>query len=220
MAIAYGGRLTDSGGTTASSETRSLTITGSNTALMVAVQHTSARTVSSVTYAGTNLTKILGDIVGEGAIRVDIWYLVGTATGTNNIVTTMSGSDTFRTSALWYTGVGSGASTGGTDCSTSVSWSATTANQTATVTTVADNVWLCGYWRSQSTYVAGTNVTLREDISGVLDTEDTNGPLTPAGSYSQTINYSSGGAGAGAWGIIGMKPFSTTAVNSGFLNFM
>ncbi|HEU4967214.1 MAG TPA: hypothetical protein VFT53_07145, partial [Candidatus Saccharimonadales bacterium] len=67
---------------------------------------TCAATVSSVTYAGINLTK-LGNAdctTGAGHCHVELWYLAGSsvATGANSVVITTSGSTTIKAGASSY----------------------------------------------------------------------------------------------------------------------
>lgn len=217
MAIAWNASLADNS-LTASSDDRLFDITGSNTALVVWVEHTSARTVSSVTYNGVSLTQVHANVVGESTTRLDAWYLVGTATGSNHTVITMSGSDDFRTSALSYTGVASGSDTGGSDSKSSINWITTSGNQTLATTTIANNAWVTFYGRTVDAYTAGTNATFRQNISGVLFDGDNNADITPAGSYSITVNRA--GSSSGAIVGVGMKPSGASTVNSNFLAFM
>ena len=189
MAIAYDNVLADTA-RNASSSTRAFTITGSNTAIVVGIQHTSTRTVSSVTYAGTNLTQIHANIAGEGGGRCDLWLLVGTSTGSNNVVVTMSGTDDFRESAVSYTGVGTGSGTGGSDTSAYVSNpSSTGTSATISYTTTVANTWGVAYSRSQNQATASTNLTYRNSVSGVVTIGDSAGSgFAAAGSHSQVYN--------------------------------
>lgn len=205
-AIAFDASLADASVGPATSQIRSFTITGSNTALMVAVQHTTAANVSSITYAGVALTQIhANQLMETGANRADLWYLVGTATGANNLVITMSASDTFRSSALSYTGVMAGGDTGGTDSKATLSWDEVSGNQTLTHTTVSTNTWITFYGRTKDPYTAGTNATFRQNISGVLFAGDNNGASTGSGSNSVTVNRAT--ASDGVLMGLAMKPF-------------
>lgn len=207
MAIAYDNVLADAAGT-ASSVTRAHTVTGSNTALVVGIMHGTGQTVSSVTYNGTNMTAISTANPAESAYQ-DLWYLVGTATGSNNIVVTFSASTDYRCSAASYTGVGSGGGTGGSDSSNKISWTAVSGDQTLTTTTVADNAWVAFYGRTQSGYTAGTNVTYRNNVANVVFIGD-GGPKTPAGSFSQVFTNTTGSNTGGISGV-GMKPYAAAS---------
>lgn len=82
------------------SNTQSLTVTGSNLWLLVAVFWRGAQTVSSVKYDDINLTRVTGAIWQSDQGAVDIWSLENPPVGTANVVTILSGTPT------WGFGVG------------------------------------------------------------------------------------------------------------------
>jgi len=89
---------------------------GTDRALIVSVQlgsdcaGTAVPTVSGVTYATvalTRITSILGTPCAPGTTRSEQWQLVAPATGTNNVVVTLSGAtqSSIHSGALLFTGV-------------------------------------------------------------------------------------------------------------------
>lgn len=81
--------------TNTSSETESITVaSNSNRYLVVtiAINGTSNMDVSSITYAGDNLTKLAEQNSGVNDNRVEIWGLVAPSTGANNLVVTVNGT--------------------------------------------------------------------------------------------------------------------------------
>jgi len=176
----------------ASSFTWSHTTTGSNRLLVVgvAIRDTGNPTVSSITYGGVGLTFIRADTL-LGSVRSELWYLVGPASGSNNIVVTLSSSANAAMGAVSLTGVEQSspldAHNGGTGTSTAPS---------TTVTTVSDNAWVIDNVAFRST---GTNAPTATAGSGqterwsayydgsamqqnVRSKGSTEGPKSPAGS--------------------------------------
>ena len=185
MAIAFDNSLARTNGTT--SVTVAFTITGTDTAIVVTVEHTG--TISSVTYAGTNLTKV-GTVAAHGGIgeALTSWILVGTSTGSNNIIATCSAGADVNVMAVSYTGVNSGGGTGGSDASNTASLDNVSGNQTLATTTASDNAWIVLGVRSEQAASVVTNVTYRQSTADVATIGDTNAAITPAGSTNQTIN--------------------------------
>src|SRR5262249_50947218 len=96
---------TVSSNTNATSLTLSKTInTGGNGILIVDVTWETPASVSSGTYGGTALT-LLGTQANGGNGSVAMYYMKMPATGTANVVVTMSGSTKFTVGATNYFGV-------------------------------------------------------------------------------------------------------------------
>lgn len=111
------------------------TCTGSNLVLVVVVAWTASatRTVTGVTYNGVALTQVASarrevTFIDTSVSGVDIWYLINPATGTHNIIATVSAVGTF----VW----GGGISFTGAHQS-SVVGTANTATGTSTAPSVA-----------------------------------------------------------------------------------
>lgn len=151
-----------------------------------------AATLTSITYNGSAFTAISNVQIPLDR-NIYLRYLIAPASGTNNVVVTLSGSTTD-----WVGGVSSytGAKqTGQPDASNSGTGSAVT-TLAVSVTTVADNCWLValGGYSNGSTASAGANTTERIDPGNSFWVGDSNGAQTPAGSYSQTFNFNLGTA--------------------------
>lgn len=134
------------GGTLASSLTFAITPSGSDRYLAcgVAVQDTS-KTVSSITFNGTALTKLTSidntDDPGRQS-RAEYWYLIAPSATTANVVVTLSSATAVAAGCISFTGVdqsaphGTPASAKGDGASTSVSVSSTTGELVVDVTSI------------------------------------------------------------------------------------
>jgi hypothetical protein len=190
MAIAYD---TSSKGTdtTSTGQSWSHTCTGSDRLLVVGVSHTAATdgTLTGITYNGAAMTKAASIRRSDNVCWTQLWYLVGPASGSNTIQITLSGSTRHSATASSYTGV---KQTGQPDASTSTNASG---DQVCTVSTTADNSWGVIVGQSASA-AAGTNVTERQlETSFGQFHGDSNGPKTPAGSFSMTMTGTGAGTG-------------------------
>ncbi|MCI0557742.1 MAG: hypothetical protein MN733_04550, partial [Nitrososphaera sp.] len=81
------------------------TVTGSDPLILVfvAIDGTDPATVSSVTYNGVNLSSQAG--LELNFERLELWSLVNPATGSNNVVVTLTENASFRASAISFNGV-------------------------------------------------------------------------------------------------------------------
>jgi RHS repeat-associated protein len=146
----------------------------------------------SVTYAGQSFTRLTTkgfNTTGSPHNHEDLWYLVAPASGTNSFTANGTAADA---GAHWiiasYTGVSQGGfpdaqATNGTDGSTSV---------TTTLTTAANYAWmtLCG--GATVIVSAGAGSTERQHpASSGQALYDSNGAITPAGSHGMTMNLAS-----------------------------
>lgn len=218
MAIAFDA-ASGSTGFVVTSLTWSHTCTGANLILWVAVVATGeGDDISSVTYNGVGLTRAGTD--GFASSRLDLWYLISPATGTHDIVITSSNFETdLHGCAASYTG----AAQSGVPDATGVGGNVVVTSATVSTTTSADNCWVIlaaidGY--NNLDIVAGTGSTLRntqggggpgERSAGILDS---NGPVTPAGSYAMT--FSVGGATGNMRGVT--ASFAPAGGGGGFID--
>lgn len=194
MAIAFDNATSYNGG----SGTFSHTTSSSPGAYMCVL--TSAAT-TAVSYNGVSLTLTTSYSWSFGTLKV--WTLAGPSSGANNVsitaggstnvvVATYTGLDTTQPEASANNQVGNG--------NTSI---------TSSVTTLTNNAWVLGfciYSTSSNNQNAGTGATKRISIAGSpsgdspsLGIYDSNGVVTPAGSYSMTMNASSG---SGPWATV------------------
>lgn len=183
MAIEYD-NVTDAGAVTAITQTFAHTCTGANLILFVTVDGNS---ITGVTYNNVAMTEAIGiDNYGTGR-RNSIWYLINPSTGSNNVVVTSSSSLYKSSFAISYTGAKQSAQPDAVNSDLNAS-----ANTiTVSTTTVADNSWVVGFGTNDAvTPTPGTGMTQRE-VYGPTIIGDSNGPKTPAGSYSMQINLPS-----------------------------
>ncbi len=176
------------------SQTFAHTCTGSNLILFVAIQNGGSHTnnITGVTYNSVALSKITSqDASAVSGLNQqwDLWYLINPATGSNNVVISAANSAVINGIAISYTGA---KQSGVPDAGPVTNILSTGANNTNTVTSIADNCWhLVVGGDSNGASTAGTNATLRGKAgSGDCIAYDNNGAITPAGSHSETINMS------------------------------
>ena len=165
---------------------------GSNSILIVSTLCNTGDTISTVTWNGTNMT-LATKIATRGALESYIYYAYSPTTGTHNIVSNSNGTSCgeIDIGAASYFGV---AQSGFPDSVFSDTTTNGTSN-TFNLTTVANNAWAFGgYTPNDQVVSAGTNSTLlRNNIpTGDLAIFDNSGhgAITPAGSFSMTMNAS------------------------------
>lgn len=194
MAIAFDNATSYNGGTGTFSHTTS----SSPGAYMFVL--TSGST-TAVSYNGVSLTLTTSYSWTFGTLKV--WTLAGPSSGANDISIT-SGVNT-NVVAATYTGLG----TTQPEASANNNISYYTTSITSSVTTLTDNAWVlgfCVYVTSSYNQNAGSGATKRISIAGSpagdtpsLGIYDSNGVVTPAGSYSMTMDASSG---TGPWATV------------------
>lgn len=201
MAIAFNATNSKNDSTIAVlTQTWSHTCTGSNRLLFVGVSFDSAGlSISSVTYAGTNLTLIRTDENTAISRSSSIWYLVAPATGANDIVVTYSNDTVCISGSISLTGV---AQTGSLDANNGAIGVDITAS--VVVTTVADNAWVLDTMAANSSFgwTVGAGQTQRWNVipsASVDGGGSTEGPKTPAGAV--TMSWSVGQPGGTDWAI-------------------
>lgn len=202
--------------------TYAFTCSGMNRLLTVFVDYlANDRTITGVTYNGVAMTAVYNQSYNSARVH-GYFYLANPASGSNNIVITLSGSGTqpIVSQALSYTGVaqsGTIMDVKNLNTTTGVSVS----SRTVSVTTTIDNDWIVGYCFTGGTISAGANTTMRGSIAGLLEEiqgYDTNAAQTPAGSHSVTVNISPNNTELAMY-IAAFAPF-VTSTNGNFLAFM
>lgn len=188
MAIALDSALGTTTRTTGTSKTQAFNnVAGTYLVAGVTVSNISDA-ITSVTYAGASMTRMVAaSNTGNSAV---LYALASPATGSNNIVITLSASRDIDMGAASYTGT---SLTGQPDATTTATVSSGT-SITETLTTLADNCWVVGTCGNQRGMTASTGCTLRSGVVGGGIYFDSNGAVTPAGSYSMTQTMSSGSA--------------------------
>lgn len=192
MAIAYD----TSGAATfgsASSKTWSHTMSATANGMLVAYvyQNNATDTLSGVTYNGVAMTQIRKQLNANSIGYAYLYYLVGPATGANNVVATNGSSTYMEGVSVSYTGV---AQTGTIDSSNGNTASSSTLSVSTTV--VASNCWVLGLGRGDNAGggangLSGVASTNRYNTSGFLFFDDSNTTVS-TGSNSTTLTASSG----------------------------
>jgi len=190
-------------GGTGTSFTYSHTCSGNNRVLIVGVRGGGGEgdKVSGITYGGVALTRIdkaftLGGTSGEMAA---LWYIKNPASGTNNVVVSMSSSGFLEVGSVSYSGV---YQVNPIDNSTIKE--VTTDAASATTDLSVGNQWcwtvLVGK-NSAYDIAAGTGSTLTSNLnSGGARMADSNGFVTK-GTVSMTLNRTGSGASS-KWAIV------------------
>lgn len=175
---------------------------GNNRVLVVGISlRTLTRTVTSLTYGGTALTKI-----GSSNIRmgVELWRLVGPAVGTANIVATWSGSSDLVGWSGSFTNVDQTTPTGAIFVSNGSSTTPSVTVASATGELVIDTVSTRGDAKS-TTVGAGQTVI----CSGALGNAGANGrgaSSSEAGAASVVMSWTLGAIKAWEIAAVALKP--------------
>lgn len=180
MAIAFDTSISYHSLVNGTTHTWNHTVTGSNTILWVHVMNSSAIAISSVKYKTVAMTQAVANGASQ---RSSLFYLVNPATGTNQVEVIIASSSYCYANSASYTGA---SQTGVPDATATQNAASPT---TTTLTTIADNSWAVLGVRDASSGVtaASTNATSREADAGFAQLYDSNGPKTPAGSFSMTV---------------------------------
>lgn len=189
MAVAYDLDTQALQNVNVSSVTFSHTTSGTNRALVVFVVLIGvAQTVSSITYALTNLTLIgvRQHSGGATAGTIEAWGLANPATGANNVVVTLSANNSaWDASAISFTGAHQTTASAFTGFQHAGNANATaTVSATVTTGTTGDMVVDCTESQAGNGTTSGTGQTQRwQDNSGSTNTQGS----TKAGAASVTM---------------------------------
>lgn len=178
--------------TTGTSQTIAYTCSGSDRLLLVGIMiSSSSDLVTGVTYSGTAMSRQGTTNDAFGSNRFYLYSLIAPATGSNNVVISLSSSTSMSSVALSYTGV---KQTGFPDSSVTSGGSTGTTSFSLNFTTVADNCWLACVGRDlDSAFTPSAGTTDRVQTTVVpIQGSDSNGARTPAG--SQSLAWTSGGS--------------------------
>jgi hypothetical protein len=139
--------------------------------------------ITGVTYAGVSMT-LIGTNHNSGDRYIDLYALPNPATGTNNYTVTANDNGLIATVLESFSGVNQ---TVAMDATSTANVNSST-TLTTSLTTVANNDWSILISRGAvNAATAGASSTLRAS-NATFQTWDTNGPKTPAGTQSMTIN--------------------------------
>lgn len=149
----------------ASSLTYSHTCTGDDKYLIVDwYEFTNARTVTSVTYAGVNMTLLKEQSADGGGGMVRQYGLVAPAAGANNIVITLSGANQIFATSVSYNGVSQSAPNPDTNISGSTASS--TSHTSSAITLSVANSWVALVGRSPSNAPVATSTSFVRKQNG------------------------------------------------------
>ncbi len=175
------------GWNTSSSTSWTHTCAANADVLVVAVWCNSADHCTGVTYNSISMTQRVKIASASGGHYAYLYTLKAPATGANTVKASFDTTIDNGTASVSYI-------TGGGDYDNKGSQSDTTNQGTypSTVVSVANNCWMVSSYRQPGGGVvsAGTNLTsLEANLSGVsVLMGDSNGPITPAGSYTMTCD--------------------------------
>jgi hypothetical protein len=157
----------------------------SNGLLLVGVSLGSLATTPTVTYNGVAMTLVNSASYNFGTGKSFLFALIAPPSGAHNVVITPASTQTIRSSCASYSGVNQSVTP---DASTTSSGTGTTT--TLTLTTIANSCWTFA-WSVGTASSAGAGATLRSNSGQSAASFDSNGPITPAGSTSMTLNFTS-----------------------------
>lgn len=189
MAITRGNTATAT--TTGTSLTYSHTVAASSDFLVVAVDIIAVLDdITGVTYNGVAMTRATNQVTPGGITRDYLYYLVAPATGAHNVVVSATPGVQIIAESVDYGGT---KQTGQPD-STKLGGATSGTSAALPFTTVADNSWTVALIRCEmappsSSTGSVTIVTSPADNGFILC--DSNGPVTPAGSYTMNWTFAS-----------------------------
>ncbi len=172
---------------------------GTDRGLVVGVQGgtgTEGDDVTGITFNSVAMT-LAGKKLHPGSSTdgrwVYLYVLHNPSSGSHNVVVSATSTHYLLAVASVYTGVLQSSTV---DASGTNSATLNVQNLTSSVTSVTDNCWMIalrGTYAGGAAHVptAGTGATRREydHALGTIGIFDSNGPITPAGSYSMTTTY-------------------------------
>lgn len=212
MAIAVDATGTKTGGTPGTSFIWSHTCTGSNLILFVGFNYGGAGITATVKYKGVSMTAVSGSPMDmTGGTRLYLFYLVGPATGTNDVeITTSSSIGGVQARSVSYTGVSQTGQPDATNTNSSTGGTTIAVN----VTTIADNCWVVGFCNSDTDALsAGSGTTLRNGGANAAHAMfDSGGVVHPAG--VKTLNVTCGSTGDLAMIAASFKPVFVTSIKT------
>jgi hypothetical protein len=191
---------------------------GSNRLLVVGAGSAGLKNVSvlNVTYAGTNLTRIV-ELIGSFQDIQSMWYLTAPATGSNTIVIYYNDSINGTAIGSTYTFISSAISLTGTDQSTPVrsfNSSSSPSSQSASVNiTTSSNDWVYDFiCAGTSINTPSTSQTVRQAMNYTTSNACDNLAHSTAQptSSSFAMNWTVNTASADTWGdiVVSIAPFA------------
>ena len=194
--IAFNAASADNGnGNSPQYFTASVVATSSTNLLYINIEENGFSTLSctSVSANGITATQIDGiNIGGTNFGYASNWYVMGVG---GKITLTWTGCRLSNTNSGWalYTGV-----KGINQPDAHLTNSAVASSITSTTTTSADKSWvISSAYNVSGAMAASSGITSRYIVSGIIGLGDSDGPISPAGSYPMTWT-----ANTGTWGVL------------------
>lgn len=158
------------------------TIGGSANIALAFVSQFGNTTAPSITLGGQSMT-LIGASGQQNSLEVWAFYLINPPTGSQSYSTTFGGGAN-SAAVITYSGA---KSSGQPDANTRTTF-ANNQHPNPSVTTISDNDWVVLGWYTDGTFSSLTNATQQGSITNGFGLADSNGPITPPGSDTQTIN--------------------------------
>lgn len=185
--------------------TDNFTNTAGNIVFVCIACSVGVNSVSGITYSGQSMT-LWKSQLSTGNFDLYVFALINAPTGANNIVTTLTGSDSIRVFAISY----SGAQTSNTPDNSSGGSTGASTSLSQSLTTIADNCWVLLFAGAGNTQTATSGCVLRVSSTNPA-IFDNNTAITPPNTITETVN--SGGT-SDVWCYI-MLSFAPTAISGG-----
>lgn len=159
------------------------TVTGSNPLLAMG-NWSGGDVTTGATYATVAMSQAVKINSYLNSDESYLWYLPGAATGANTVLVSLSGTVNNAEQATSFSGCAQTGQPDGTPFSNPGDAASSTFSMT--LTTLVDNSWLFGTWRSlDAGCSAGSNTIVRSNNG--LTIGDSNSAQTPAGSHALNL---------------------------------
>lgn len=166
----------------------------------------------TATYNGVSMTEVdKAQSPSPDGRYIYQFYIDNPPIGTSSVVINSSVSDFLDGTIATYTGMASGA-----PVATTTNTANGASSMTTSLNTTADNSWTVLSVRCNATATAGTGSTSRGTPTEAYYF-DSNAAITPAGSYSMTVNASGSRYFSGV--MASYAPTGSTTINSNFFLF-
>jgi hypothetical protein len=178
-------------------------IGGSDDIVIIAATKNGADNLTTVDVGGTNAPLIAKFLPVSGGRNIYLYGCLNPPTGSQTVTVNSSGADLILAGCSEYTGINTT-----TYDAIDTGEDVVGASKTMSVTTVTDNSWtFLNFATAGDSTTAGTGSTFRVDDANfhTWSIYDSGGAITPAGSYSMTVNVVGGTIGI-AWILVSLPP--------------
>lgn len=224
MAISYDNSAKGNGsfGGTTTPTTASFTVgAGANRMILVAVRtnSSSATPATGVTYNGVAMALVvfMQKGVGSNFLSLSLYALYAPASGANNVMITWGASYfVYAYNVVSYSGA---AQSTPSNSASLVQTTSGSANAAMPITTLSNNSWAVIFlFDSFGGTISFTRGTLRQQVTSDLGIGDSNGAITPAGTYTFLV----GSANTDSWQstVVEIPQVATASANGNFFALM